>query len=154
MDNQTNLSESNKTIIAYRPNGEDSIRGCLMGSSHSEFDILTTNDHRKFIEFWVEKLKQQWKHRDEREYASWQISIVDTTGELHELEYCTPEYLEQPIKGWYDEAQGRFEKWKEVELGFLSAKAEAQRRAERDRLQQQDKATLRALLEKYPEVLK
>lgn len=42
------------TLIAYRPDGVDSVMGCIQGRSSSEYDIISKDDIDSFLEQWAE----------------------------------------------------------------------------------------------------
>lgn len=152
--NQQNLSEKPKTILAYRPDGQDTCRGCLMGSSSSDFQILTTYDHREFIEFWLDKLKNQWEMKGDRAYCNWEIHVIDPEGEHHDVSDRTDAtYLDQPLKGWLEEVVGRFNKWKIVETEHLRVKAMDSEQAKKYKVEQEERQRLAELLAKYPGAL-
>ncbi len=143
---------ANKTIVAYRPNGVDSCRNCVMGQTDSNFDIFTSDDHRDIIHFWLNKLQDKWHNKDNRAYTSWEMHIVDTDGEVWEVSrYTDPTWMEQPFKGWYEEVQGLFNKWKAVKEGHLiTAKKNAEELA-KSKAEAFEKAQLAELLAKYPQ---
>ena len=61
------------TLIAYRPNGLDTCRGCEMGRSDSAFFSMATEDRNKLIEKWG-ALEYQNKYSD-RATCHWDILL-------------------------------------------------------------------------------
>jgi len=44
------------TLVSYRPNGVDTCRGCVMGTSNSEFNVFTSRNVKEVIERLVKNL--------------------------------------------------------------------------------------------------
>lgn len=62
------------TLIAYRPNGSDSCRGCLMGQSDSDHKIIITENMDKVSAEWA-KFKFEDKYAD-REFCHWDVTLL------------------------------------------------------------------------------
>lgn len=48
------IPQEKYTLIAYRPDGVDSVMGCIQGRSSSEYDIISKEDIDSFLEQWAE----------------------------------------------------------------------------------------------------
>lgn len=88
MTNEKNL---HLTLIAYRPNGIDTCRGCLMGTSDSDLNI---SEHRT-IESIANQIQDfsEIDEKSDREYCSYDITILlDGREQWSYLETDTEEY--------------------------------------------------------------
>jgi hypothetical protein len=122
-------------VIAYRSDGSDYCRGCLMGSSSSDLEIFNTTNIDEAIEFAAKKRVED--NHSEREYNS------------HELTFIIDGRVVSSCEGsWYPDGydeDGTFEKYdaldtyirtnlerrvKEIEDARIAAAALAKQRAE------------------------
>lgn len=62
------------TLIHYRPNGADYCRGCLMGTSDSEIEIVNFADIEEAAKSIAEK--RMIDETSDREYAGWETTIL------------------------------------------------------------------------------
>lgn len=90
------------TLLAYRADGADYCRGCLMGSSSSSFGAITTQDKALLARRWAELLREA---PSGREYASTEFGLlingVDATRFLYG--YALPG--DEPLDLTYEEEQ-------------------------------------------------
>lgn len=64
----------NYTLIAYRPDGADYCRGCLMGQSSSSFNLTVTSDREEVVEAWAQCLVEDEEH--ELSYCDWEVELL------------------------------------------------------------------------------
>lgn len=110
------------TLVVYRPNGVDTCRNCVMGTSNSDFEIEVFNDMAALAEWKAKHFFSRTKDR----------------------EYCDPEYTllldglrEDDERG--DDSEERYEERRACERLFSAALARLNAEAaERKRLAQQD----------------
>jgi len=142
------------TLIAYRPNGDDYCRGCLMDSSDSAFE-LTGDDSLEVI---ANTIAQYIFHNSirEREFCEWEMTFlingiyVSGTGDYSSSRETPDEYY----KIWDDVytkganlAGELIQKKKAEDITKRNAQIEAQRLLEVEK----ERKELQRLLNKYTE---
>lgn len=62
------------TVVAYRPNGVDVCRGCLVAQSDSDFEMFSTTNESEVVEclarYRVEDLTSDY------EYSCWEVAVL------------------------------------------------------------------------------
>lgn len=62
------------TLVAYRANGVDTCRNCVMGQSDSDFAMGTFKSRDEAAQFWAAK---RWESKHSaREYCSWEVTVL------------------------------------------------------------------------------
>lgn len=62
------------TLVAYRPNGVDTCRGCVMGQSDSDFAMGTFKSADEAAQFWAQK---RWDDLGRgREACHWEVTVL------------------------------------------------------------------------------
>ena len=148
---------TNYTIIAYRPNGVDTCRGCVMGTTGSELETGFFKDVLEAATF-----AAGFENRPEEadlSYSAWEVTLLidglDENGWWED-------------KDWREEVQDPFDDFRSLRSKAIEAVAE-KRRQERKRQQDieaekrrrqavaaakaaedAERLQLRALKEKYP----
>lgn len=124
-------------LTAYREDGVDSCRGCIMARSGSDFQTFGSNDETEFVSEWANLIH------------------FDMT---HDLEYCDYEYTLTIDGIRYDSAKCHplYDKAKALVADIIDAeKKKEEERAQRSKIAaeeariKQEKAQLAALLSKY-----
>lgn len=64
------------TIVAYRPNGVDTCRNCVMGTSDSAFEIEHSTSPEEAAKQWARFFMDDRKHRQDREVSSWEVTLL------------------------------------------------------------------------------
>lgn len=66
------------TLIAYRPNGIDSCRGCIMGRSDSDFNVFyySAEDRQKLVGDYAQYLVFDHESIEEREICNWELTVL------------------------------------------------------------------------------
>jgi len=132
------------TIVQYRSNGSDYCMGCLMDSSDSDFEISHTTDLDEAARIIGQRAFED--KTSDREYASWDITILQNGLEEHFEEYDYD--LELQIMAAAKE-------YSNILMKQCDANAEKERiekqKQEDEFTRVKDLAQLAELLEKYPD---
>lgn len=64
------------TIIAYRPDGTDTCRGCEMGRSSSDFDLVSSDDIEELTNFLFLIKKSDYDDREFREIQTYEVTFL------------------------------------------------------------------------------
>ena len=69
-------TETYLTLIAYRADGMDSCRGCVMGTSSSDF-VIEDFTHIESLAHRYASIKfSEWGHKEDREYCKYEIYVM------------------------------------------------------------------------------
>ena len=129
-------------LIAYRPNGSDSCRGCHMGSSDSELIIKSCECVGEVIEEIFQCKKLEYAVRNDRSYCSFEYTIF-MDGE--ELLYYDVEIV-------VNAADALMEKYAGSEKERQDQLAKDQLLTQQERQRNLEIAQLLELKNKYPEI--
>jgi hypothetical protein len=106
------------TLIAYRPNGIDTCRGCLMGQSDSDLEINSYTDIESIAKA-IFKYKEIDK-KSEREYCDYDLTILING---HDRYSCTDDDERERIDNIFDEIYNYEEIVKQKEKERLDEEA-------------------------------
>jgi hypothetical protein len=145
------MSDLNYVFVAYRPNGLDTVRGCEMGRSNSDFRYLVTDERDQVVAEWFDVMKSSYTYKIDREYADWEV-YLSINGVDTDINTQYRGGWPDDVKDIYSLAEVNFLQWKEFVEN--KNKTDAQIKAEHAAkvIKEAELATLRALQEKYPEV--
>lgn len=147
---------TNYTIIAYRPNGVDTCRGCVMGTTGSEIETGFFQDALEAATFAVGF--EDRPHEADPSYSAWEITLL--VDGLDENAWWAD-------KDWREEELDPFDEFRSLHAKAIEAVAEMRRQekkrkdeadAEQRRRQalaaakakeESERAQLRSLMEKY-----
>lgn len=103
------------TITAYRSDGIDTCRGCVMSSTSSEFEMEAFEEVKDAAKF-IARFVHENKHNDTRGLCEWQIVVLVNGKPASYNDFCNQLELSEPeeglynlFKGYTEEAIGRLE---------------------------------------------
>ncbi len=126
------------SVAAYRPDGVDSCRGCVMARSDSAFDLRSFTNVEDAARFWASK-EFESKHSD-REYASWELTVLVDGGSLDDWWRLSDDAgadREPLFDAFHDRCAALFKE-------LTAEHAEMQRLKQQAQLQQQQQAARQA----------
>ncbi len=120
------------TLVAYRENGVDTCRGCVMGTSDSAFSLEVFTDVDKLVKAWAKAIFSEVK---EREYCSTDYTLLlngyDAQSEPSSWDDDAPCDVETGLC-WYEVERTRVTTLLDAEC----AQVRAARQSEKDRQEQ------------------
>lgn len=138
------------TFIAYRRNAEDSIRGCSMGRSESDFFMFSHTDPNIIADKWFWIMQEEYKNKNDRAYAEWDLYVLlNGEGENYPLSRQYTGSFDPKIYRIYICAKDRFSEWvnkTEESARLIKEKKESE---ELERVRSHEMAQLKQLQEKY-----
>lgn len=136
------------TVVAYRPDGVDTCRGCVMDRSSSDFELRCFQDLTEAARWQADKLMDS---PSGREYCSWEFTLlVDGMDDNGWWEVYGDSDREEPPFDQYrrlvDEAWAARKKAKEEQARLAQEAAEREAALKRERDAQAKEARERAEL--------
>ena len=145
------------TIVAYRPDGVDTCRGCVMARSSSDFECRAFSSMEEAAQFWATKRLES--STSAREYCSWEITALidgldcDSWWTLKGQDCDDDEPPFEELQRMADQAFNALVAARAEAARQEQLRAEAQAAAEREAAQLKktaaEKAQLKALLAQY-----
>ena len=144
------------TIVAYRPDGVDTCRNCVMGRSSSDFELRVFRSAEEAADFWAAKdFESAYRAR---EYCSWELTLLvdgldyETWDQVHGNDTCEePPHtqVEARSKALLGQRQAAKAEAEHRARAQAEVEAAAQRAAQAAAREQEERAELRRLLKEY-----
>lgn len=96
------------TIIAYRSDGIDACRGCVMSQTSSEFEMQAFEEVREAADF-IAKFVHENKHNDTRGLCEWSLAVLVNGKPASYNDFCNQIDLTEPEEGLYNLFKGYVE---------------------------------------------
>lgn len=90
------------SLICYRPDCDDYCRGCYMGGSGSEFELVTSTDRGDIVRTWERKLYADYEARNDRAIAGWEVTLLIDGREPHGYYENDPNDVVEPLRSEQD----------------------------------------------------
>lgn len=133
-------------LHAYRANGADYCRGCLMDSSDSDYEVITAGTEQELVEAWAKFI-----HHDQtsgREYNDYEYHLYHYGMELGNsfdgLNCATDEYADL-----FSKAKAIADDWEAHQKRLEEERKEKERLRQLANKEQQERDNLKALIKKY-----